>query len=113
MLLTSSCPKPEVALLVTFYFDNATTKLPLLNGALLIECKTLRRVVCSAAEAELSGVFHNAQTAVPIRHLLISLGHSQPPTPLVTDNSTAHGFVHKNIIMKTIKSLGHELLLVA
>ena len=30
------------------------------NGPILIECKTLRRVVTSAAEAETSGVFHNA-----------------------------------------------------
>ena len=97
-------PKARSRIAGYFYFDNKTTKLPLLNGALLVECKTLRRVVCSAAEAELSGVFHNAQTAVPIRHLLISLGHSQPPTPLVTDNSTAHGFVHKNIIMKRSKA---------
>ena len=97
-------PKARSRIAGYYYFDNVNNKLPLLNGALLIECKTLRRVVCSAAEAELSGVFHNAQTAVPIRHLLISLGHPQPPAPLVTDNSTAHGFVHKNIIMKRSKA---------
>ena len=36
------------------------------NGALLIECKTLRHVVASSAEAETAGMFHNAQVAIPI-----------------------------------------------
>jgi hypothetical protein len=36
------------------------------NGFLLIECKTLRHVVASSAEAETAGVFHNAQIAIPI-----------------------------------------------
>ena len=31
------------------------------NGAILIECRTLRNVVSSAAEAKTHGVFHNAK----------------------------------------------------
>ena len=77
---------------------------PDVNGAILIECKALRHVVSSAAEAETAGVFHNAQVAIPIRHILEQIGHPQPPTPIKTDNSTATGFVHNNIHQKKSKS---------
>lgn len=36
--------------------------------------------------------------------MLIALGHPQPPTPIKTDNSTAHGFVYDNINLKKSKS---------
>ena len=80
------------------------TKHPKLNGAILVECKTLRHVVLSSAEAEVSGIFHNATTAIPIRHILTALNHPQPPTPLKTDNTTATGFVYNNIHQKRSKS---------
>ena len=50
------------------------------NGALLIECKTIRNVVTSAAEAETKGVFQNAKIAVGMRNLLLQMNHPQPPT---------------------------------
>ena len=75
-----------------------------LNGAVLVECKTIAHVVSSAAEAETAGLFHNAQMSIPIRHILIALGHPQPPTPIKTDNSTAVGFTYDNINQKRSKS---------
>ena len=75
-----------------------------MNGAVLVECKTLRHVVASAAEAEIAGIFHNAQISLPIRHLLECLHHPQPPTPIKTDNTTANGFIHDNIQQKRSKS---------
>ena len=81
-----------------------TTKRPKLNGAVLVECKTLRHVVSSSAEAEVAGIFHNATTAIPIRRILTEIGHPQPPTPLKTDNSTASGFVYDNIHQKRSKA---------
>ena len=69
-----------------------------------MECKTLRHVVASSAEAETAGIFHNAQVALPIRHMLIQLGHPQPPTPIKTDNTTATAFVNKNINQRKSKS---------
>ena len=77
---------------------------PTINGAILVECKTLRHVVSSAAEAETAAIFHNAQQAVPIRIILQALDHQQPPTPVKTDNSTAQGFIEDNIHMKKSKS---------
>ena len=97
-------PKYRSRIAGYFDLDNSNNKLPILNGSILIKWKTLKSVVESAAESEIFGVFHNAQTAVPICFLLIALGHLQPPTPLVADNSTAHGFVHNNITMKRSKS---------
>ena len=48
---------------------------PKLNGAVLVDCKTLHHVVSSAAEAETCGIFHNAQVAIPIRILLQILNY--------------------------------------
>ena len=58
------------------------TEHPQLNGAILVEYKTLRHVVSSVAESETGGIFHNAQVSIPIRTLLQVLGHPQPPTPI-------------------------------
>ena len=99
---------PKARSRVAGYFHFASTpnfiETSRLNGAILVECKTLRHVVSSAAEAEIGGIFHNAQVAIPIRRLLEVLRHPQPPTPLKTDNSTACGFIHDNIHQKRSKS---------
>ena len=85
------------------FTHNPPTNIPL-NGAILIECKTIRHVVASAAEAETGGLFHNAQTAIMIRNAITELGHKQPPTPIKTDNSTANSFIHANMKQKRSKS---------
>ena len=74
------------------------------NAPILTECRTLRYVVASAAEAETGGIFHNARTAIPIRQTLTALNHPQPATPIKTDNSTAKAFVTKNLRQKKSKS---------
>jgi hypothetical protein len=74
------------------------------NGGVLVECRTLRHVVASAAEAEVAGIFHNAQVTISVRRILHALGHVQPPTPIKTDNSTANGFINNNIHQKRSKS---------
>ena len=87
----------------TMYIKNYPNK-TLHNGPIHIECKTLKRVVASAAEAETAGLFHNCQIAVHIRHMLEALGHPQPATPTKTDNSTAAAFVTDTIKKKRSKS---------
>ena len=74
------------------------------NAPILIECKTIRNVVCSAAEAETAGLFHNGQTATDLRNTLNSMGHLQHPTKIKTDNSTAHAFVHATMRLKRSKT---------
>jgi len=100
-------PKAKRRLAGYFYMGHRRGKiLPYtkLNGAILVECKTIAHVVSSAAEAETAGVYHNAQVCVPIRRILEALGHVQPPTPIKTENATAHGFTYDNINQKRSKS---------
>ena len=68
-----------------------------LNRAMLVERKTLRYVVSSATEAETARVFFIAQTAMPMQHVLESIGHPQPPTPFKTEKSTTVGFINNNM----------------
>ena len=81
---------------------NVSNAIP--NGAIHVECKALRHVVTSAAEAETAALFHNAKTAIDIRRTLEALNHPQPPTPIKTDNSTALGFVQNLVQQKRSKS---------
>ena len=75
-----------------------------LNAAVLVECRYLKHVVASAAEAETGGLFHNCQNAIYLRQLLEIFGHKQVPTPMKTDNSTAAAFVKEMIRQKRSKS---------
>jgi hypothetical protein len=61
--------------------------------------------VASAAESEVGACFQNAQTASPLLTTLLELGHKQPSTPLITDNSTAYGILNETIKQKRSKSM--------
>ena len=97
-------PKARSRIAGYYHLLDYPTKQGDINGPLHIECKTLRNVVGSAAEAEMGGLYHNAQTCIPIRYILEALQHPQPPTPIKTDNATAHGFIYNNINLKKSKS---------
>ena len=61
-----------------FYCSNkSTTKPPSppLNAHIHVECKLLRHVVTSAAEAETAGLFLNGQKVIEIKQMLHALGH--------------------------------------
>ena len=45
------------------------------NAPILVECKTIKNVVCSAAEAETAGLFYNGQTIKTVRGILNCIGH--------------------------------------
>jgi hypothetical protein len=75
-----------------FYMGNATKHdKNLTSGAILIVSKLLKRVMSSAADAEIGAVFVNAKEGAVLRTTLEELGHTQPPTPMETDNTTATG----------------------
>ena len=74
------------------------------NTAVHAKCRLLKHVVASAAEAECGALFHNAQLVVPIKIILGELEHKQLNTPLISDNSTAAGFINKEIKQKCSKS---------
>ena len=76
-------PKARSRVAGYFHLSDHLSKIikPTLNGAIHVECTTLRHVVSSAEEAKTVGVYHNAQVALPIRIVLQNLKHAQPPTP--------------------------------
>ena len=57
----------------------------------------MSNVMGSAAEAEIGDAYINVQEAVPIRTLLLELGHPQPSTPIQVDNSTSNSFANNTI----------------
>jgi hypothetical protein len=89
-----------------FYMGNATKhQKNLTNGAIFIISKVLKHVMSSAAEAEIGAVFINAKEGAVIRTTLEELGHTQPPTPMETDNTTATGYSNGTIKQKRTKSM--------
>ena len=79
---------------------------PPINGPIHIECKLLRHVVTSAAEAETAGLFLNCQKIIEIKQMLHALGHPQSATSVKTDNATAASFVTDIIKKKNVVKLG-------
>jgi hypothetical protein len=62
-------------------------------------------IYTSASEAELAGVFRNGKAVCPIRATLEELGHPQPPTVIVTDNTTAAGIANDSVKQKRSKAI--------
>jgi hypothetical protein len=89
-----------------FYMGNTTKNdKKLTNGAILIVSKVLKRVISSAAEVEIGAVFINAKEGAVLRKTLEELGHTQPPTPMQTDNTTATGYINGKIKQKRTKAM--------
>ena len=63
-------PKADSCIAGYFIFPSQHKKL---NGAILVECRGICHDIASAAEAEMAGVFHNAQIAIPICRTLEGL----------------------------------------
>jgi hypothetical protein len=72
-----------------FFLGNKSPEQDALSGSILNVTAVIKNVVASAAESEVGACFNNAQSGAPLRVTLTDLGHTQPPTPLRTDNSTA------------------------
>jgi hypothetical protein len=77
-----------------FFLGNKSPEQDALNGSILNLAAVIKNVVSSAAESEVGACFHNTQIGAPLRVTLTELGHTQSPTPLRTDNSTAYGIVN-------------------
>jgi hypothetical protein len=80
-----------------FFLGNTPPEQDKLNGSILNVAVVIKNVVASAAESEVGSCFHNTQSGSPLRVTLTELGHTQPPTPLRTDNSTAFIILNKTI----------------
>ena len=79
------------------------------NGAIVAIFQIIKAVMSSAVEAELGAAFITCREAIPACHALAAMGHEQPPTPMQTNNTTAHGVVTKNISIKRLKSMDMKL----
>ena len=86
-----------------FFMSNKGAEPPN-NGAIINVAQIIKSVMSSAAEAKIGALFINTRQAIPARHLLEEMGHKQPPTPIMTDNTTALGFVSRNLQPKQTKS---------
>eukprot|EP00957_Ditylum_brightwellii_P057751 4378532-Ditylum_brightwellii.AAC.1 len=64
------------------------------NGPVHAVCKTICNVMALSAEAELGALFINTKKVKELRTTLEEIGHVQPPTPIMTDNSTACGIIN-------------------
>ena len=78
------------------YLDN--------NGAVLNIAKIICNVVTSASDAEINALFIKTRQTIPACYLLEEMGHAQPATTAQTDNTTALGFVTKNLNPRSTKS---------
>jgi hypothetical protein len=88
-----------------FFLGNKSPEQDSLNRSILNVASVIKNVVASAAESEVGACFHNAQSGAPLRVTLTELGHTQPPTPLRTDNSTALGILNETIKQKQSKAM--------
>ena len=79
-----------------FFLANKTDP-DILNGAILHLTTIMKTVLSSAAEAEFGAFFHHTKEATPLRTTLEELGHTQPPTPILVDNSTAVGLANDTV----------------
>ena len=87
------------------FFLSNDEQFPPNNGAILTHASIIKAVMSSAAEAELGALFFNAKEAVYLRQILIEMGHSQPRTPIQTDNTTAEGIINNKIQPKRTKAM--------
>jgi hypothetical protein len=88
-----------------FFLGNKSPEQDTLNGSILNVAAVIKNVVASAAESEVGACFHNAQSGAPLRVTLTELGHTQPPTPPRTNNSTTFGILNKTIKQKRSKAM--------
>jgi hypothetical protein len=88
-----------------FFLGNKSPEQDKRNGSILNVSSVIKNVVASAAKSEVGACFHNAQSGVPLRVTLTELGHTQPPTPLRTNNSTTFGILNETIKQKRSKAM--------
>jgi hypothetical protein len=76
-----------------------------LNGSILNVASVINNVLPSAAESEVGACFQNDQSGAPLRVTFTEMGHTQPATPLSTDNSTAFGIINETIKHQRSKAM--------
>jgi hypothetical protein len=88
-----------------FFLGNKSPEQDTLNGSIFNIASVIKKVVTSAAESEVGACFHNTLGGAPLRVTLTELGHTKPPTPLRTDNSSAFRILNETIKQKRSKAM--------
>jgi hypothetical protein len=88
-----------------FFLGNKSLQQDALNDFILNVASAIKIVVALASESEVGAYFHNAQSGAPLRITLTELGHTQPPTPLRADSSTAFGILNKTKKQKKLEAM--------
>eukprot|EP00957_Ditylum_brightwellii_P203945 15336885-Ditylum_brightwellii.AAC.1 len=78
----------------------ATTTL--LNGAVHSVCELLCNIMALAAEAEVGVLYTNAWKGEELCTALEEMGHPQPPTPIMTGNTTTNRIVNDTVKQRTL-----------
>ena len=71
-----------------------------INGAVHVFSSIIPCIVSSAGEAEYAALFAGGQHAASLRTILSDLGHPQPPTIIMCDNTCAIGIANDSIKQK-------------
>ena len=87
------------------FFLSNNSQSPPNNGAILTTKSIIKAVMSSAAEGELGALYINAKEKIYLLQILHEMGHSQPRTPIQTDNSTAEGVINNKIQPKQTKAM--------
>jgi hypothetical protein len=86
-------------------FSPKTLLDPSNNGAIYNEASIIKSVMSSAAKAEIGTLYINGRKGVKERNILEEMGHTQPPTPVQTDNLTADGIINLRVQPKHTKAM--------
>jgi hypothetical protein len=86
-----------------FLSENVTN--PSNNGAIYNKASIIKSVISSATKAEIGALYINARKEVKVRNILEEMAHTQPPTPVQTDNLTADGIINLCVQPKLTKAM--------
>ena len=87
-----------------YYYMTRKGKRNFHNGAIDVLSTIIKHVMSSASEAELGALYYGCKRAIPYRNTLEEMGHPQTnPTPVTTDNNTAHGLTMGTMQSKASK----------
>ena len=75
------------------------------NAPIHCEASILKNVMSSVAEAELGALFENARIVIELRTMLHEMGHPQPPTPIITDITTAAGLTNGTLKVRRSRAI--------
>jgi hypothetical protein len=79
------------------HFLSENVASPSNNGAIYNEALIIKAVMSSAAKTKIGALYTNGRKGVEEQNNLKVIGHSQPPTPVQTDNSTAEGIINLRV----------------